>query len=77
MTNVNLLKSKMAALGYSEFTSDLMKLLGISWTAASQRLNNKASFKQSEITLLTCKLGLNGDDVKMIFANEIDESEAT
>lgn len=70
MTNVNLLKSKMAAIGYTDFTSDLMKILSLSWTAASQRLNNKAEFKQSEICILTTKLGLSGKEIKEIFASE-------
>lgn len=70
MTNVNLLKSKMAALGYTDFTSDLMKLLDISWTAASQKVNGKAEFKQSEIAILTDKLNLTGEDVKQIFTNK-------
>lgn len=70
MTNVNLLKSKMAAVGYTDFTGDLMNMLALSWTSASQRLNNKAEFKQSEICILTTKLGLTGQDIKEIFASE-------
>lgn len=67
MTNINLLKSKMAAAGYTNFTSDLMKILNISWTAASQKINNRSNFTQREITLLTTILNLTGDDVKEIF----------
>ena len=67
LTNLNLLKSKMAAIGYTNFTTDLTKLLGIGWTAASQKLNGKTDFKQSEISILTLKLGLTGEDVKQIF----------
>lgn len=67
LTNLNLLKSKMAAIGYTDFTTDLTKLLGVSWTAASQKLNGKTDFKQSEISILTLKLGLTGEDVKQIF----------
>lgn len=70
MTNINLLKSKMAALGYTDFTLDLMKLLDISWTAASQKINGKSAFKQAEIAILTDKLNLTGEDVKQIFTNK-------
>lgn len=72
LTNINLLKSKMAALGYSNFTLDLMKLLDISWTSASQKINGKSEFKQSEIAILTLKLGLSGEEVKEIFASEVE-----
>lgn len=76
MTNLNFLKSKMAAAGYTTFTQDLVILLAISWTAASQKLNGKANFTQKEITILTDKLMLNGDEVKEIFmgGNESHES---
>ena len=73
MTNINLLKSKMAAAGYATFTRDLMILLGISWTAASQKLNSKANFSQKDISILTDKLKLTGDEVKEIFMSG-DES---
>lgn len=62
----------MAAAGYVNFTLDLMNLLDISWTAASQKINGKASFKQSEICILTLKLGLSGDDIKEIFTCEVE-----
>lgn len=73
MTNINLLKSKMAAAGYTTFTHDMTILLEISWTAASQKLNGKANFSQKEISTLTDKLGLTGDEVKEIFMSG-DES---
>lgn len=73
MTNINLLKSKMAAAGYTTFTQDLMILLGVSWTTASQKLNSKANFSQKDISILIDKLGLTGDEVKEIFMNG-DES---
>lgn len=72
LTNVNLLKSKMAAKGYTNFTSDLMILLDISWTAASQKMNDKSTFTQKEIIILTEKLNLSGDDVKQIFINGVE-----
>lgn len=73
MTNINLLKSKMAAAGYTTFTQDLMIMLGVSWTTASQKLNHKGNFSQKEITILIDRLGLTGDEVKEIFMSG-DES---
>lgn len=67
MTNANLLKSRMAALGYTRFTQDLMLLLSISWTSASQKLNGKTGFTQKEIAVLVDKLMLTGDEVLEIF----------
>lgn len=77
MTNLNLLKSKMALAGYSDFTTDLTKLLDISWGSASNKLNQKSDFNQKEIGILTNKLGLTGDDVKTIFANGADTVESS
>lgn len=67
MTNVNLLKSRLIALGYEDFTTAISEMLNISYSAASAKLNNKRGFKQSEITTLAVKLGLNGDELKEIF----------
>ena len=60
----------MAALGYTNFTSDLMKLLKISWTSASQKINNRSPFTQKEIAILTMKLGLTAEDIKEIFVGD-------
>ena len=68
MTNVNLLKSKMALIGVKDFTMWTSEMLGISISSASAKLNNKATFKQDEIAMLTLKLGLDGEEVKDIFA---------
>lgn len=68
-TNVNLLKSKLAALGYTDFTTAIVSILGISYGAASAKLNNKSEFKQSELSIIALKLGLNGDELKKIFVD--------
>ena len=57
----------MAKNGYSNFTSDLMTLLGISWTSASKKINNQQAFTQKEITTLADKLNMTADDIKNIF----------
>lgn len=67
MTNINLLKSKMALVGVKDFTMWMSETLGISISSASAKLNNKAAFKQEEIAMLTVKLGLSGEEVKEIF----------
>lgn len=68
MTNANLLKSKMALIGDSDFTKCLSDLLGISRQAASEKLNGKSQFKQTEIMIITKRYGLSGEEVKNIFA---------
>lgn len=69
-TNSNLLKSKLVALGYNDCTAAISKILGISYGAASKKLNNKSEFKQSEITILAMKLGLNADEIASIFIGD-------
>ena len=67
MTNTNLLKSKMAAFGDTNFVKCLAELLDISRTTASKKLNGEKDFTSSEITILTFKYGLSSDDIKNIF----------
>lgn len=71
-TNVNLLKSKLAALGYTGFTTAIALILDISYGAASAKLNNKSEFRQSEMSLIALKLGLNGDELKEIFVDGVE-----
>lgn len=71
-TNVNLLKSKLIALGYADYTATISEILGISYSTASAKLNNKSEFKQSEISILTMKLGLSADDLKEIFIDGVE-----
>ena len=72
MTNVNLLKSKMAALGDTEFVSALSDLLNISRTTASKKLSGEKAFTQSEIILITQKYGLSAEDIKNIFVDGVE-----
>lgn len=67
MTNTNLLKSKMAAFGDDNFVTRLADLLQISRQCASDKLNSKSNFTQSEIILITKKYGLTGEEIKNIF----------
>ena len=71
-TNANLLRSKLAALGYTDFTTAISEMLNISYGAASAKLNNKSEFKQSEISIIALKLGLSGDELKEIFVDGVE-----
>ena len=67
MTNVNMLKSVMAANGDCNFVADIAELLNLSRTTASNKLNGKADFKQSEIAIIAERYKLKADDIKQIF----------
>lgn len=67
MTNTNLLKSKMAAVGDTNFVTALAELLDVSRTTASKKLRGEKDFSTSEITALTYRYNLSGDDIKNIF----------
>ena len=67
MANMNLLKSKMTLLGDTNFVGCIADVLNISRSTASKKLNGLSPFTDTEITLLTKKYGLSGEDLKEIF----------
>ena len=67
MTNTNLLKSKMAAVGDVDFVKCLAEVLDVSRTTASKKLAGENDFTSSEITTLTFKYELSSDDIRNIF----------
>ena len=67
MTNTNLLKSKMIAVGDENYVEALSSILNISRTTASKKLNGKISFNQLEIAILTKRYDLCAEDIKEIF----------
>lgn len=69
MANINLLRGKMAEAGSVNFVTDLAILLNISRGAASNKLNNKAPFKDAEIAALAEKYQMTPEDIKAIFIN--------
>ena len=69
---IKLLKKKMLDFGRGDFTNYLAELLHVSIATASSKLNGKSGFKQEEIVILTKSLGLNGEEVKAIFANGVE-----
>lgn len=70
MTNTNLLKSKMVAMGESACVDALADLLHISRPTASNKLNNKIPFTQDEIIEIVVKYRLTVNDVAAIFLND-------
>ena len=70
MTNVNLLKSTMAKAGDLNFVACIAKLLNLSRTTASKKLNGKADFTQSEISKIAERYELSADNIKEIFVGE-------
>lgn len=72
ITNVNLLKAKMVMCGDTDCVTKLMLLLNTSRTTASNKLNGKTTFTQSEIALITMKYGLSAEDIKEIFVDGVE-----
>lgn len=72
MTNVNLLKSKMAAFGDTEFVSSLAATLNVSRTTASRKLSGDKAFSQSEIVVIAQKYGLSAEEIKEIFVDGVE-----
>ena len=70
MTNINLLKSVMARAGDIVFVECLAKILNISRATASKKLNGKADFLQSEISIIAERYNLTADEIKKIFVGE-------
>lgn len=67
MANINKLRSKMAEHGTTAFIQELADVLQISRTSASNKLNEKTAFKESEIATLAKKYEMTPEDIKTIF----------
>lgn len=72
MANMNLLKSKMTLLGDINYVQCVADLFDISRTTASKKLNGLSPFTDKEITILTKKYGLSGEDIKEIFVDGVE-----
>lgn len=72
MTDTNLLKSKMVAVGDTDCVKCLATLLGVSRTTASKKLKGEKPFDQKEMTLIALKYGLSGEDIRRIFVESSD-----
>lgn len=67
MTNTNLLKSKMAAYGDTDFVKCLAEILNMSRTTASKKLNGEKPFDQREIAALVHKYDISDSEMRQIF----------
>lgn len=67
MTNTNLLKSKMAAYGDTDFVKCLAEILSMSRTTASKKLNGEKPFDQREIATLVHKYDISDSEMRQIF----------
>lgn len=67
MTNTNLLKSKMAAYGDTDFVKCLAEILNMSRTTASKKLNGEKPFDQREIATLVHKYDISDSEMRQIF----------
>ena len=63
MTNTNLLKSKMVAVGDGAYTKKIAELLGITEPSANDKLNGKRPFTQPEIEKLALHYEMSDTDV--------------
>lgn len=66
--NVNLLKSKMALKGDTQF--DLGKALGITKASMSVKMTGKNPFKLNEVKFIADRYELTNDEIVEIFLNE-------
>lgn len=67
MTDTNLLKSKMIAVGHENFVECLASLLKISRTTASKKLNGLTDFDQTDIAIIADRYNLTAEEIKKIF----------
>lgn len=74
MTNTNLLKSKMVAVGDDHYTDRIAEILNISKPTANNKLNNKIPFTQDEIIELAVYYHWTNEDIGNIFL--VDERRA-
>lgn len=70
MTNTNLLKARMVEHGDVDCVAKLADLLGISRTTASNKLNGKTPFNQTEIALIAEEYHLSDEDIRKIFVKD-------
>ena len=72
MTNTKLLKVKMVLYGDDDFVKTLATLLEVTRQTASDKLNGRSKFDQSEIATLTKHYSLTADEIKEIFIDGDD-----
>ena len=70
MTNTNLLKARMVERGDTDCIAKLAELLGVSRTTASNKMNGKTPFNQTEIALISEEYILSDEDIRKIFVKD-------
>lgn len=70
MTNTNLLKARMVERGDTDCIAKLAELLGVSRTTASNKMNGKTPFNQTEIALISEEYTLSDEDIRKIFVKD-------
>lgn len=70
MTNTNLLKARMVEHGDGDCVAKLSKILSVSRTTASNKLNGKSPFDQTEITIIATIYALSDEDIRKIFVKD-------
>lgn len=66
----NLIKKKMIDAGRDDFVKYLAEILGITKQAASAKLNGDGRFNETEISILTKKLGFTAEELKTAVTKE-------
>lgn len=66
----NLIKKKMIDAGRDDFVNYLSELLGCSKQSASGKLNRNTRFTEEDISILTLKLGITGEELRNAMVKE-------
>lgn len=65
-----LIKKKMIDAGRDDFVNYLSELLGCSKQSASGKLNGNTRFTEEDISILTLKLGITGEELRNAMVKE-------
>jgi hypothetical protein len=65
-----MLKARMIERGDADCIAKLSELLGISRTTASNKVNGKTPFNQTEISLIAKDYNLSDEDILKIFVKD-------
>lgn len=66
----NLIKKKMIDVGRDDFVNYLAEILGISKQSASGKLNGNTKLTEKDISVLTLKLGITGEELRNAMVKE-------
>ena len=66
----NLIKKKMIDAGRDDFVNYLSEILGCSKQSASGKLNGSTKLTEGDISIITLKLGISGEELKNAMLKE-------